>query len=236
MKVYFFTGAGISAESGISTFRDANGLWENNKIEEICNINTWEANKEKVFKFYSERRIQLGNVQPNLIHKTISELQNKYGNNNIIVMTQNVDDLLERAGCSEVLHLHGNLKEIKCLDCHRTFDISYKNFTEKETCKYCKSNNIKPNIIFFGEYAPNYHFMKRNFRNINKEDIVIVMGTLGNVIGISRYINFCDSKLKILNNLEYSEYINERDFNYIFYEKGTEAIIKIKKLIENHLK
>jgi NAD-dependent deacetylase len=235
MKVIFFTGAGISAESGISTFRDADGLWENNKISEICNINTWKKNKEKVFKFYSDRRKQLKDVEPNNIHKTIAELQNKYGEDKIKVITQNIDDLLERAGCKKVLHVHGELTKMQCIKCNYVFNIGYEECKKEEECPKCKKADLKPYVVFFYEQAPKYILMKREFNRAEDDDIIVIMGTMGNVIDIGRHLDFMYGT-KILNNLEESVYINKDKFDYVFYEKGTEAINKIKEIIEIRMK
>lgn len=235
MKVVFFTGAGVSAESGISTFRDSNGLWEDNKIEEVCNINTWEDNKEKVFRFYSERRKQLSEVEPNKIHKTIASLQKKYGVKKVQVITQNVDDLFERAGCEKVIHLHGFLPEMKCLSCRKPFNIGYKESSLEDICPICEESNLKPNIVFFGENAPEYHWLNKALRDITDFDILVVMGTLGNVVPIDYKIrNMFNNPITILNNLEKSVHISKNLFDHVFYEKGTEAIPKIEKIIEDH--
>ena len=105
-----FSGAGISAESGINTFRDTNGLWENHSIKEVCSENTWKHNFEAVHTFYNQRRVQLSEVQPNNAHKVVATLKKQYGDD-CYVITQNVDDLFERAGCEDVLHVHGELKK-----------------------------------------------------------------------------------------------------------------------------
>ena len=232
MKILFFTGAGISAESGIQTFRDTDGLWNNHKIDEVCNINTWEQNKDTVFKFYSERRKHLGTVNPNAIHYGIAELQEKLGVENVSVVTQNVDDLLERAGVKNVIHVHGFLTEMKCTKCGHIFDVGYTDNDKSLKCPEC-SGDTKPNIVFFGELAPNYHFMKRKFKELNNSDYLVVMGTLGNVVNINEELDFIFGK-KILNNLEKSPYINDRKFDHVLYEPGTSAILKIKDKFLNN--
>ena len=232
MKVVFFTGAGVSAESGIKTFRDTNGLWEESSIEEVCNIETWELNKEAVFKFYSERRKDLEKAKPNHIHETIAKIQKLLGSENVEILTQNVDDLFERAGCENVIHLHGFLREMRCLSCGEIFDIGYEESTTKDKCPKCGEQNLKPNIVFFGENAPKYHFLNRSLRFIDNNDIFIVMGTMGNVIPIDWKLNNTFYKpITILNNLEPSPFLKEETFDYIFYEKGTSAIDKIEKII-----
>lgn len=247
-KVVIFSGAGISAESGISTFRDSNGLWENYSIEEICNINTWKKNRKKVFEFYNQRRLQLETVKPNLIHETLAELE-KEKNIEVINLTQNVDDLLERAGCKNVIHLHGELTKMMCTSCkiqdpntgfkeHPNWEIGYKEANEETIrCPHCNSNQgVKPFVVFFGEIAPNYLVLKSVFRNIKQGDIVIVLGTMGTVININSYINFLESDVwKVLNNLEKNEFINDKLFDLVLYKPGTEAIKEIKNFILNRI-
>ena len=236
MKVYFFTGAGVSAESGMRTFRDSNGLWENNKISEICNINTWRLHKPEVFSFYSNLRMKLEKLKPNKIHLKIAELQNLYGVDNVIIITQNIDDLFERAGCKNVLHLHGDLKTMICTNkkCKHLYNVGYNNVEAGTLCPVCNENMLKPNVVFFGESAPQYHFMKRYFREIKPEDIFITIGTLGNVIPINRHLDFIEADIKILNNLEDSNFIDSSKYDYTFFELGSVAIDKITKIISNH--
>jgi len=232
MRIVFFTGAGVSAESGISTFRDSNGLWENHKIEEVCNAHTWKQNRELVFKFYNERRIQLNKVEPNLIHKKIAEIQNKY--ENVEIITQNVDDLFERAGCKDVIHVHGELTKMQCTACSHIWDIGYKEIDpDTVRCPKCNSNKgVKPNIVFFYENAPKYMDMKRAFRKLESGDLLIVLGTMGNVVNIHSELSFTPAST-ILNNLEKSPYIDDSRIDYVFYKKGTEAILDIEKIIED---
>lgn len=234
MKITIFTGAGLSAESGISTFRDINGLWENHKIEEVCNIKTFENHKNLVFDFYNKRRAQLKECLPSSGHLMIKQIQDKYGIDNVNVLTQNVDDLLEKAGVENVIHLHGNLKEMQCLACKNTWNIEYQEVPVETCCPKCESEKIKPNIVFFGEYAPNYHQMKRIFRESAAEDIVIIIGTMGNVIPINAHMQTTYG-LKILCNLEESPYIDASQFKYVFYEKINEASEKILKVLEEKI-
>lgn len=235
MKIVFFTGAGISAESGISTFRDVNGLWDNYKIEEICNIQTYKKNKEAVFKFYNERRTQLASVEPNIIHLTMARIQKEFAQKNIVVeiITQNIDDLLERAGCTDVLHVHGNLTKMNCKKCNYSWNIGYTETNVEELCPKCiKEEDVKPSVIFFGEDAPRYKEMKRVLNSLNEEDILVVMGTMGNVVSINTYAGFVKCR-KFLNNLEKSNYINNSYFDYTYFEKGSSAILKIEKMIKS---
>ena len=108
-KIVFLTGAGVSAESGIKTFRDYNGLWEGHKVEEVATLDGWRKNKSKVLKFYNERRAQLDSVVPNEAHNIIAKFEKNF---EVVVITQNVDNLHERAGSSNVIHLHGELTKM----------------------------------------------------------------------------------------------------------------------------
>ena len=124
-KVIILSGAGISAESGISTFRDEDGLWENHKIEDICVSGCLDFNRDNTIKFYDMLRKNLKDKEPNKAHKIVAELKNKYPND-IAVITQNVDDMFEKAGCKGVIHLHGFLQELRCTKCKKLVNIGYE--------------------------------------------------------------------------------------------------------------
>lgn len=247
-KIIFFTGAGISAESGISTFRDKNGLWDNYDVKEICEFSNWKRNRDKVYEFYNMRRLSLKEAKPNPIHIEIAEMQKKFKEHNIEVkiITQNIDNLLEQAGCNNVLHVHGSLTEMICTECQKKHaknnNIEYKWKVDIESidpnevrCPYCDSNkSVKPGVIFFGENAPAYQDMKREFKSLKENDYFIVMGTLGNVIRIKSEIE-CHFGKSILNNLESSPFIPEKLFNHVFLEKGSTAIVKIKEILEKDI-
>lgn len=146
-KILFITGAGISAESGIQTFRDSkDGLWENYKIDEVCTPQAWDKSPEVVLSFYNERRKQCLSCQPNLAHKLISKLEEHY---EVIIVTQNVDDLHERAGSTRVIHLHGELLKVRS-----TADPKLLYHTEEDTFlgNKCElGGQLRPHIVFFGE-------------------------------------------------------------------------------------
>ncbi|MDQ7084297.1 MAG: Sir2 family NAD-dependent protein deacetylase [Sulfurovum sp.] len=131
-KIYILSGAGISAESGIRTFRDGDGLWEEYSIAEVCSVQGWKDDRQKVSDFYDARRGDLASKEPNEAHKQLALLKAKYPEN-IVMLTQNVDDMLERAGCKDVIHLHGTLTDVRCEACaesisHRLRRTSRKPF------------------------------------------------------------------------------------------------------------
>ena len=232
MKIIIFSGAGISAESGISTFRDSNGLWENHKIEDVCTFSTWKKNRELVFKFYNERRLQLASVVPNRIHYAIAELQE---NNKTIHLTQNVDNLSTIAGGKSVIHLHGELTKMLCTHCGHTWDIGYYEASLEDRCSKCDSvKSIKPMVVFFGESAPEYKKLYSILASIKKDDIFLMIGTSNNVIDIVGAIRHLKCK-KILCNLEKLDTVDEKVFDHIYYGKGTENIDKIVEMIQQQL-
>lgn len=228
-KVIIFSGAGLSASSGISTFRDSGGLWDNYDIKRICQAGCLDWNYDETIHFYNLRRTDIKDKEPNNAHKTIAELKKKYPNN-IEVITQNVDDLLERAGCEDILHLHGFLPSICCMECGAKANIAYnKQDDTNGTCNSC-GGKMRPDIVFFGEAAPMYSVMHTK---LNDCGMLVIIGTSGYVIDVSFLTQYAD--ISILNNLEPSEAILEDVFDKIYYEDAVSAIDKIKKDIEEYL-
>lgn len=232
-KIIIFSGAGLSSESGISTFRDRDGLWENHKIDEVCNYRNWLLNFDLVHKFYNTRRAELKSVEPNSAHKIIAQLESQYGSDRVKIITQNVDDLLYRAGCKSVMHVHGELTKIWCIDCGSEFEIGYEEY-KQTPCPKCQSKKIKPKVVFFYESAPLYRDMYEAFESVDDGDIVVVVGTSGYVISPDLLLN--GKGYKILNNLESSNAIDESRFDLVLLESATVAMPKIKEIIDKKLK
>ena len=126
-RIVVLTGAGVSAESGVSTFRDSDGLWENHRVEDVASIEGWYRNPQLVLDFYNQRRRQLSDVRPNSAHLAIAELENEY---KVTVVTQNVDNLHERAGSTRIIHLHGELTKVRPENCCNEND----GFSEETVC------------------------------------------------------------------------------------------------------
>lgn len=229
IKIIFFSGAGLSAESGIPTFRSENGVWENYDIDTVCNFRTWESNVETIHRFYNQMRCRLPEFEPNEAHKAIARVQKQFGKNQVLVITQNVDDLLERAGCEGVLHVHGEITKMRCLDCGYTWDIGYQPY-DGTSCPKCHEKKVKPDIIFFYEKAPMYDVLMKYLNHINKNTTVIVIGTSGSVVPIDYMLEEIDAKM-ILNNMEVSADIDEQKYEHIFYEKATSALPKIEFIL-----
>jgi NAD-dependent deacetylase len=234
-KILIFSGAGLSAESGISTFRDSGGLWENHKILDVCTFSTWEKNYNLVHNFYNQRRIQLANVVPNEAHNIIAKIQEEF--DNVVIISQNVDDLLEASGCIDVCHVHGFLTEVKCTNCNEIIDIGYTKIDDEYICSICNCTKVKPNIIFFGESAPEYLNMYDEFNSLQDGDTVIVIGTDGSVVPIDNILKRIKSKVtKILVNLNHSEYINTKNFKYVYKENASTGMVKVYELLKEKYK
>lgn len=173
-QITILSGAGISAESGISTFRDANGLWENHRIEDVATPEAWHRNPELVLQFYNLRRKQLYQVQPNAAHHAITQLQQAF---NVQVITQNVDDLHERAGNTNVLHLHGQLKQVRSTGYpFEVYDLDGWEIKLGDTCE--NGFQLRPHIVWFGEEVPNLYPAAEI---VSKSDAIIIVGTSLNV-------------------------------------------------------
>jgi NAD-dependent deacetylase len=181
-KLVVLTGAGISAESGIKTFRDDNGLWEGHDIMEVASPVGWKDNPEKVLDFYNQRRRQLLEVEPNLAHFAIAELEKKY---QVDIVTQNVDDLHERAGSSKVIHLHGELLKVRSsFDEDLVMDWK-KDLNAGDLCEY--NHQLRPHIVWFGEEVPMF---PRAAEITEQADILIVVGTSMQVYPAAALLEF----------------------------------------------
>jgi NAD-dependent deacetylase len=169
-KLVVFTGAGISAESGIRTFRDSGGLWEEYNINEVATPQAWEKNKALVLEFYNKRRKQILEAKPNDAHLALVELEKKY---DVHIITQNIDDLHERAGSQKVLHLHGEItKSRSTADPSLIYKIKGSELKMGETCE--KGSQLRPHIVWFGEMVP---MMDKAYLLAEKADIFMVIGT-----------------------------------------------------------
>ncbi len=231
-KIIIFSGAGISAESGISTFRDSGGLWEEYDVSVVCNHDSLEKNESLTIEFYDKRRADLEDKEPNYAHDLIADLKNKYPDD-IAVITQNVDNFFEEAGLKQedVIHLHGFMNEVRCQECHKTVNIGYKSLYDSNNgfCKPCGAK-LRPNIVFFGEAAPMYEVLNQEVQDC---EFFIVIGTSGNVVGVNMIAGFADKS--ILNNYEPSEAIDDSLFDKVLYKKATDAIEEIAQDVEEFL-
>lgn len=184
-RIVILSGAGISAESGISTFRGADGLWEGHDIMEVASPFGWEKDKELVLEFYNLRRRQLKEVKPNLAHKKLVDLEQKY---DLQIVTQNVDDLHERAGAQNVLHLHGELRKIRST--LNPLDIKYceEDIKLGDVCSL--GGQYRPHIVWFGEEVPK---IEEAVSIISTADIVVIIGTSMQVYPAASLIAYAPS-------------------------------------------
>jgi len=182
-KIVVLTGAGISAESGISTFRDSGGLWEKYDIMEVATYEAWLNNMDLVIDFYNQRRKQLHEVEPNAGHYALVKLEEKY---DVHIITQNVDDLHERAGSSKVLHLHGELKKVRSsVDESIVYDLKGWELKKGDTCE--KGSQLRPHIVWFGEPVP---MIPKAAEICSTADICIIIGTSLNVYPAAGLVNY----------------------------------------------
>ena len=177
-KLTVLTGAGVSAESGITTFRDSDGLWENHKVEDVASIEGWYRNPQLVLDFYNDRRAQLPTVRPNAAHIAIAELEKDY---DVTVVTQNVDNLHERAGSTRIIHLHGELTKVRPENCcnemdgfseETVFDIGADSISVGDLAP--NGAQLRPHIVWFGEAVPK---IEAAIEAVEAADILLIVGT-----------------------------------------------------------
>ncbi len=169
-RIVVLSGAGMSAESGLKTFRDNDGLWNSHRVEDVATPEAWETDMELVLEFYNQRRKQLLECKPNPAHYALARLEEKY---DVQIITQNVDDLHERAGSSNVLHLHGELRKVRStLDPSLVFELDGWELKAGDKCP--KGSQLRPHIVWFGEAVPN---ISPAAEIAVSADIVIVIGT-----------------------------------------------------------
>lgn len=177
-KITVLTGAGVSAESGVSTFRDSDGLWENHKVEDVASIEGWYRNPSVVLDFYNARRAQLADVKPNAAHRAIAELEKEY---KVTVVTQNVDNLHERAGSTRIIHLHGELTKVRPENCcnerdwfseETVFDIGTDSISIGDLAP--NGAQLRPHIVWFGEAVPK---IEQAIDAVEAADILLIVGT-----------------------------------------------------------
>lgn len=187
--IVVLTGAGISAESGVKTFRDAGGLWEGYDIMEVASPSGWQKNKRLVLDFYNQRRAQLKHVQPNMAHKCLVKLEQYF---KVSVITQNVDDLHERAGSSNIVHLHGELLKVRSEIYPELVYNWSKNLYIGDVCK--NNTQLRPHIVWFGEEVP---MLEKAIKITASADILIIIGTSMQVYPAANLINFVSNTIPI---------------------------------------
>jgi len=224
-KVVVLTGAGISAESGLKTFRDADGLWEGHDIMEVASPIGFERNPALVLDFYNQRRRQLLQVAPNSAHFRIAGLENNY---EVTVVTQNVDDLHERAGSTRVIHLHGELlKARSCLDENLVYDIT-SDINVGDLCE--KKAQLRPHIVWFGESVP---MLAKGIEITATADYLIIIGTSMQVYPAASLVHYIRPTVPIYF-IDPNPSIQSNDFNNLTIIPEN-ATIGVSILVENYL-
>lgn len=185
-----FTGAGISEESGLKTFRGEDGLWEGHRVEEVATPEAWHADPDRVQRFYNIRRKDCIKAQPNHAHLAIVELEKEF---NVHVITQNIDDLHERAGSKNVLHLHGEIRKSQSSVNHNlVYPIQGEELKMGETCE--KGSQLRPHVVWFGEAVP---MMERALEIVQHADIFVVIGTSLQVYPAANLIHYTPDQCEI---------------------------------------
>jgi len=188
-KICILTGAGISAESGIKTFRDADGLWEGHDVMQVASPQGWEADMELVLDFYNQRRAQLKEVEPNLGHLALKKLENHF---ETVVITQNVDNLHEKAGSEKIIHLHGELNKVRST---RSTGLVYHWEKDLIMGDFCEDGHqLRPHIVWFGEQVP---MLSKAIREIENCDICVVIGTSMQVYPAAALVSYVPDHTKL---------------------------------------
>ena len=223
-RIVILTGAGISAESGIRTFRDGNGLWENHRVEDVASPEGYARDPVLVQNFYNQRRQQLlsGEVSDNAAHAALARLEREHPGE-VLLVTQNVDDLHERAGSKNLIHIHGQLLEKRCTRCDKVSEVR-NDLSVDRVCEDCgQTGSLRPNIVWFGEMP---FKMDRIESNLQKCDLFISIGTSGAVYPAAGFVgvaNAVGAETVILN-------LDESDNNFAFnrgeYGPATEVVPK----------
>ena len=236
--IMIFSGAGLSAESGIRTFRDHDGLWENYDVMQVCSTQGWEADRELVTQFYNARRKDLEDKEPNRAHLSLAALEKKYPNK-VYNLTQNVDNLLEKAGCVDVIHLHGTLTDLRCEACGEVWDVAYNSQSEDDICPSCDSDSVRHNVVMFGESAPEY---SRIYEAIENCKLLIAIGTSGQVIDIVPIAS--EFRHSILINPKREEYFSsfgrndkyiDEYFEHFIQKNAGDAVEEMMDIIEEFM-
>lgn len=225
-KLVVLTGAGISAESGLKTFRDMGGLWEEYDVMQVASIDGWYRNPELMLRFYNDRRSQLAKAKPNAGHIGLAELENYF---DVHIITQNVDNLHEQAGSTHIIHLHGELTKVRStLDPSLIYDIGYKEVNWGDTCE--KGSQLRPHIVWFGEAVP---AMTEATAITQQADAFAVIGTSLNVYPAASLIDYAPKSAPVFlvdpNEISASLY---RKVDFINEKAGIGVGILRSKLLD----
>ena len=225
-KLVVLTGAGISAESGLRTFRDAGGLWEGHDVTEVASPEGWKANRALVLDFYNQRRKQALEAKPNRGHLALAELEKNF---EVVIVTQNVDNLHEKAGSTHVLHLHGELfKSRSTLDESLVYDIEGWELNEGDKCE--KGSQLRPHIVWFGEMVP---LMDKAILETYQADVLLVVGTSLLVYPAAGLVNYVSAGTPIFVVDPQRPEISMANVTF-FEESATMGVPKVSRHLIDH--
>jgi NAD-dependent deacetylase len=223
-KIVVFTGSGVSAESGLKTFRDSDGLWENYNIEDVATPQAWHRNRSLVLEFYNQRRKQVLESKPNAAHFALAALEKKF---DVQIITQNIDDLHERSGSTKVLHLHGEIRKARSsADPSLVYEIAGDEIREGEKCT--KGSQLRPHIVWFGEQVPE---LANAALLVSRADIFIVIGTSLQVYPAAGLIDYAPSESEKYFIDPNAEAHFGKHFNVIREKAGTGMPALAEKLL-----
>ncbi|HFB65464.1 MAG TPA: NAD-dependent deacylase [Aeromonadales bacterium] len=228
-KLVILSGAGISAESGIKTFRDAGGLWEGHDVMQVASPEGWLADQELVLNFYNQRRKQALTATPNKGHRIIADLEQFF---NVVVVTQNVDDLHEKAGSSHVIHLHGELfKARSTSDDNLIYDINGWELKTGDLCE--KGSQLRPHIVWFGESVP---LLDKAIQETIKADYFIVIGTSLQVYPAASLLQYAPSSIPKFIIDPNMPAVSPQSNLHLIEKGGTEGMSEVRNLLFQQLK
>lgn len=221
-RVFVLTGAGVSAESGLATFRGSGGLWNGHRVEEVATPEAWHANPELVWRFYSMRRRDAMAAEPNAGHRALAALEKRL-NDRFYLCTQNVDDLHERAGSRRIHHMHGTLFQSRCVRCGVPFPDRAMFESELPSCGKCGSL-VRPHIVWFGETPLD---MDGIYRELDRTTVLLVVGTSGSVYPAAGFVSIANQRGIQTIYVGPEEPLNASAFDKILLGTSAEVLPKL---------
>jgi NAD-dependent deacetylase len=220
-RLFVLTGAGISAESGLATFRGSGGLWNGHRVEEVATPEAWEADPEFVWRFYSQRRRDASTAQPNAAHLALAQIEQQLADR-FYLCTQNVDDLHERAGSRRVHHMHGSLYYSRCVQCNQPFPDTafYETAASLPACRTC-SAPVRPHIVWFGEIPLDLDGI---YRQLHHATILLVVGTSGAVYPAAGFVQIANQRDIRTIYIGPEEPLNAHAFDQVILKPATQSL------------
>ncbi len=229
-NLFILTGAGVSKESGIKTFREKDGLWENYKIEDVCTVEAFIKDPNLVNNFYNERRTSIidQKILPNEAHYQLAKLERKW-KGDFILVTQNIDNLHEQAGSKKILHMHGSLDKCFCMNCGAEYKFNFDLSTEF-VCKKCNvKGKVRVDIVWFGE-QPKY--LDKIYKYLDRTDVFLSIGTSNNVYPAAGFIDYLKHKKRKIDFYEFN--IEKTSKSFLFTKSFIGPASKtLKKLVDS---